>query len=357
MPIQGFVRLRRHLFGRQSVFGTKVAATRAYPFSGVPTNELNWTDPEVDTGSLDPVAAPYRVGSDLTADLTTPSLAYNDLPILFAAFFGGDVEPTGGGTAKTWTWDPSSTTVDERDVFTYEFGDDVLTDWFQLGDGLLESFELTGPEGLGPLEASMSWRFGSFSSTGSTDSPADGGVPQDLSVATDDAYIFLKDGGIYIADTVAGLDAGQVTDALHTFTLRGSQELDLKRFANGDQSFDIDAYGPGARVIELECTWAKTADTVGTGSESDDWSSDEAVNRYVSLRFVSTAVAQTPSTFYALTITLPMRYYTREEGEIGGNTTVILTGHAFYDPDDLDGVFQATIVNTLTDAELGVMAS
>jgi hypothetical protein len=108
MPIQGFVRLRRHLFGRQSVFGTKVAATRAYPFSGVPTNELNWTDPEVDTGSLDPVAAPYRVGSDLTADLTTPSLAYNDLPIIFAAFFGGDVEPTGGGTAKTWTWDPSS---------------------------------------------------------------------------------------------------------------------------------------------------------------------------------------------------------------------------------------------------------
>jgi hypothetical protein len=31
-PIQGFVRLRKHQFGRQGVFGTKVAATRAYPF-------------------------------------------------------------------------------------------------------------------------------------------------------------------------------------------------------------------------------------------------------------------------------------------------------------------------------------
>ena len=85
--------------------------------------------------------------------------------------------------------------------------------------------------------------------------------------------------------------------------------------------------------------------------------SDEAVTRYVSLRFVSTAIAQTPSTAYALTITLPMRYYTREEGDIGGNTTVILTGHAFYDPEDFDGVFQAVVVNQLTDAELGLMTS
>ncbi len=229
MPIQGFVRLRRHLFGRQAVFNTKVPATRAYPFSGVPDNNLNWTDPEIDTGSLDPTAAPYRVGSDLTASLTDPSLAYNNVPILLSAFFGGAIAPTGGGTAKTWVWDPSSTTVDESDTYTYEFGDDVVTDWFQLGDGILESFEITGPEGLGPITTSMSWRFGSFASTGSTDSPADGGVPQDLSVATDDAYVFLKDMGIYIADTVAGLNAGQVLDALHTFTMRFSHEVDLKR--------------------------------------------------------------------------------------------------------------------------------
>ena len=33
------------------VHGTKVAATRAYGLTGVPDNELNWTDPEVDAGS------------------------------------------------------------------------------------------------------------------------------------------------------------------------------------------------------------------------------------------------------------------------------------------------------------------
>ena len=51
MPVQGLVRLRRHLFGRQQAHGTKVAATRAYPFSGTPDNGLNWTDEEVDVGS------------------------------------------------------------------------------------------------------------------------------------------------------------------------------------------------------------------------------------------------------------------------------------------------------------------
>ena len=74
-------------------------------------------------------------------------------------------------------------------------------------------------------------------------------------------------------------------DALHTFTLRFDQEMDLKRYANGSQTFDIDAYGPGARTIELEATFAKTADTVGTGSESDAWMSDTAVDRYVRLSF------------------------------------------------------------------------
>ena len=68
MPIAGFVRLRKHQFGRQPSFNTKVAATRAYPFSGVPTVDLTWTDPEIDVGSRDLVAAPYRGAPDITAD-------------------------------------------------------------------------------------------------------------------------------------------------------------------------------------------------------------------------------------------------------------------------------------------------
>jgi hypothetical protein len=352
MPIQGFVRYREHQFGRQDAAGNKTTATRAYPFTGTPTADLAWTDPEVDTGSIDPTAAPYRGAPDLTAALEAPVLNYDDLPLMLSGFFGGGETPTGGGSAKTWAYEPASTTVDAFDFFTYNFGDDVTTDWFQFGDGVLESVEFTGPEGLGPVSASMTWRFGSVSSTGSTDSPVDGTVPvAGLAVATDDAIVYLKDCAIYIASTVAGLGAGQVNDALHTFVLRLNQELDEKRFANGSQSFDVDDYGRASRSIELELTFAKTADTVGTGSESDAWMSDSAVNRYVRLTFTSTVEAQ-GGTPYSWTTTMPLRYYTREEGDIGGNTTVVLTGHAFYDPVDFTGVNDHTVVNTLTATEL-----
>jgi hypothetical protein len=213
--------------------------------------------------------------------------------------------------------------------------------------------EFSGPEGLGPITSSMTWRFGSFSSTGSTDHPETGTVPTPgLSVSTDDAIVYLKDMGIYIASSVAGLGAGQVMDALHSFTMRWSQEIDLKRYANGSQTFDIDAYGPGARSMELELVFAKTPDTVGIGSESDAWMSDAAVNRWVRLIFTSTVDAS-GGVPYKWTVTMPLRYYTREEGEIGNNTTVILTGHAYYDAADLGEAINSTITTTLTETELG----
>lgn len=358
MPVQGFVRLRRHQLTRQSSFGNTVPATRAYPFQGVPSVDLAWTDPEVDAGSRDPIAAPFRGAPDLTFPITVQSLGYNTLTAILCGFFGGQEVPTGGGTAKTWTHEPASTTIDEPDVFTYEFGDDVTTDWYQFGDALITEFEITGPPGLGVLSATASWRMGSVKSTGSTDAPVDGTVPTPgLELDPDEVLIYLKDGGIYIADTVAGLSSGQVTDALHAFAFGGSVEYDEKRYANADQSFDIDAYGPGARSLHLQATWAKTADTVGVGSESDHWMSDTAVTRFVRLVFVSTVLAQAPSTFYGWTLTCPLRYYTREEGEEGQNTTVVLDGHLFFEPDDLAGVLTSVLVNTLTEAQLGTVAS
>jgi hypothetical protein len=358
MPVQGLVRLRRHQLSRQSTFGNTIPATRAFPFQGVPSVDLAWTDPEIDSGSRDPVAAPYRGAPDLTFPVTIPSLGYNTLTAILCGFFGGQEIPTGGGTAKTWTHEPASTTIDEPDVFTYEFGDDVVTDWYQFGDALVEEFEITAPVGLGALSATATWRLGSVASTGSTDSPVDGTVPTPgLDLDPNEVLIYLKDMGIYIADTEAGLGAGQVTDALHSFVFGGSQEIDQKRYANGDQSFDIDAYGPGARTMHLMATWAKTADTVGVGSESDDWMSDTAVTRYVRLLFVSTALAQAPSTFYGWTLTMPLRYYTREDGNEGGNTTVILDGNLFYDPEDFEGELTSVLVNTLTEADLGTVAS
>lgn len=349
MPVQGFVRLRRHQFGRQVAFGDAVPANRAYPFSGVPDVNLNWTDPEGDFGSIDPIAPPTRGAPDITASLTAPILNYDDLPLIMSGFFGGEESPTGSGTAKTWIWTPQSTAADAFDHHTYEFGDDVLTDWYQLRDGILTEFEISA-ENQGPLTASMSWLFTHAASTGSTDSPVEGSVPTSLTVDSGAIPIYLKDGSLFIDSTPGAIGGTQILDALHSFRLRATQEVDQKRFANGSQEFEINGFGRGARMIEYEATFAKTDDTVGTGSESDSWMSDVAVDRYLRMTFESTSFAQTagsPDIPYSWTFDMPMRYYTRAEGDLGGNTTVVLTGHSFYEADTLDFPFESTVVNTL----------
>ena len=350
MPIQGFVRLRKHQFGRQSAFGNPEPATRAYPFSGVPSVNLNWTDPEGDFGSLFPIAPPYRGAPDLTANLTAPVVNYNDLPLMLAGIFGNDEAPAGGGTAQTWVWEPAALTADAFDLFTYEFGDDVTTDWYQLTEGIETQMQISGPDGLGPLTASMNWLFGQAASTGSTDSPVDGTVPTPgLTVDSAAVPVYLKDGSLFIDSTPGAIGGTQISDALHSFELTVTAEVDQKRFVNGTQDFTLSGYGRGAMLVELALTFAKTADTVGTGSESDAWFSDTAVDRYVRLSFESTAAAQTgtPDIPYSFQIDLPLRYYTREEGDINGNTTVILTGRNFYEADTLTNAGEWTVVNTL----------
>jgi len=178
-PAQGYVKYRKHQLGRQSAFGTPVAAVKAYPWTGVPDPDLAWTDRDIEVGSIDEVAAPTRGAPNLTAPLNDPAVEYNSLPAMFAGIFGGAETgtPEVGGTSVAWHWGPASVTVDDIDVFTYEFGDDVESDWFQYGDGILESLELAGPEGLGPFTAAMQWRFGSLGSSGSTDMPDSPSVP------------------------------------------------------------------------------------------------------------------------------------------------------------------------------------
>lgn len=355
--VRGLTKLRRHQFARQAAFGTPVAATKAYLHSGVPEHELNWTDPEVDAGSLVTVAAPHREAPDLTVSLETPQLRYNYLPKLFSGFFGGQVTPAGGGTAKTWTFTPAAVApLDDLDPWTYEFGDDVEEDWFQDFDGVLESFEITVPVGLGACTASESWRFGGFHSTGSTDSPVVGDVPTDLSADANEAVVYGKDLTVYIADTEAGLAAGSILGAFYGGTIRVSGDIDRKFYADGSQTFDVDEMVRASVMVEYEFRWGKTTDIVGTSSESDWWMSDQSVDRYMRLKWLSTVEAQ-GGTFYSADISSPTRYRTRTEDAEGGNSVVVLTAQAWYDAVDFEGFLKAIIVNTLTDAELGLAGS
>jgi len=358
MTVAGLVRLRKHQFGRQDVFGTKVAATRAYAFSGVPSVDLQWTDPEVNVGSIVPTVAPNRGAGAFTAALTDPALTYNNLPLILDGVLGGNVNPT-GGAIETWAWNPSAVDpLDEDSLFTYEFFDDTSADEAdQLGDGILDSVTFSAPEGLGALTCSMSWRFGSAANNTSTDSPPSPAVPTaGLDVEANPAIVYLKDMGIYLASSAAGLGAGQVTDALHSFELTIAAEHDDKRFANATQSFDVSDRSRTSYAVSLAASWAKTSDIIGTGSESDAWFSDETVDRYCRLSFISPTIISGATPFSWLT-DMPMRYYTREHGDSAGNAIVVLTGHAFYDSGTFDGFFKSTVKNNLHAADLGSAAS
>ena len=351
VSLQGFVKNRRHLFGRQADFGTPVTAKRAYALKGVPSVNPNWTDPDVDVGSIDWVIAPHREAPSYTATLNFPQLHYNDLNLILSGFFGGAVTPT-GGPAYIALYEPSSTTVDTPDAFTYGFGDDVVTYWDQLSDGIIESFEITWPEGKGAATGSVTWRFGSAHGSGFTDFPDDPPVPDALFIDPNEIVVYGKGLGLYIASDVYDVtySGALITDALHTATLRGSREIDEKRFLDGDQTFDVDAFATAARTIELEAQWAKTPDIVGEGSETDAWFSETSVDRYIRL-FQSSLEEADTGVPYSWDTTMPMRYYTSEHTDSGGNATETLTAKAFYAP-GVAPVFSSEVVNTLAPSEL-----
>jgi hypothetical protein len=351
VAIAGLVRNRKHQFGRQASLNTPIAAKRVYPFKGTPASADVWVDPDVDVGSIFPSEAPYRGPANFTAALTDPSLRYNTIPLLMCALFGGAETPAGAGTAKTWSHAPDASVPWTTDAFTYEFGDDVTTDWMQFGDGILETLEITGPVGLGAISTSMTWQFGSMFGSGFTDFSASPAVPTALDLVSNEAVVYLKDMGIYIASDFGDLESTQITDALHNFTLRITKSVDNKRYANGDQSFDIDEYGVTGVTVELEAHFAKTSDIVGTGSESDAWFSEQAVDRYIRLFFESKVEAETAIP-YSWDLQMPARYYTRAEGEQGGNTTVVLNAHAFFEPDDFEGAFTSEAVTSLASSGL-----
>lgn len=361
VAVPGLTRLRKHQIGRQTDFGAAVAAKRAYPISGTPNTNLGWTDPEGDMGSIDLIAAPVREAEELTANFTLDKLYYNDLVLPLSAMFGGAVTPSGGGTAKTWVHEPPSLTVDDLDLFTYEFGDDLdgtggnPNDWFQFFDGLADSMTINAPEGLGALSAEMAMRFGAVRYEGATESalqPTPAVPTAALTVDSAGVPVYLGDAVISIDSAHGDIGTTPIADALHSFSLNVSQEIDVKRLANGS-GFDVSGYSrSGLRIIELRAQWAKTADIVGTGSESDAWFSSTAVNRFVQVEFTSQAFAQTagsPDIPYSWLLQMPLRYYTREEGAVGGNSTVSLIGRAFYHA-DFGHAFRSELVNTLASA-------
>jgi hypothetical protein len=340
MPIAGFTRLRYSQLGKQSTFGSNAAATRRVPWRGLLTVNPNRTDADVDTGSLDPAIIPYPTAKQIEWPPAGP-LTYDDLPYRLAAGLKGGVTPTGSaGVGYTWTYQIASLTADSFDYFTCETGDDQsISDGIVAIGGVANTMTEDMPEDLGPWTITDGWVF------------ADAYLPfdktQGLTVDDTPSFVFGADTEVFV-DTVAGsIGSTKWTDAVHSASIRVNNNLDLKRFANGANAsnarFRLSGYGRGPREIELVLTVAETAQTMAEAATIDD---DPVPQRFIQVKTTSVENAG-GSNKYAYTRQGCFTLRSVENGEIGGNATLILTYRAMYNS-TLTYAYKAVVVNALS---------
>lgn len=333
--IPGMTRFRKRMWGKQSAFGTAVTPTRVIPWRGVPVIDPHVEDDDsADTGSIDPNLPPTRTATDITVALSG-TLNYQDAPAMFAAGLLGGVSPTGAGAAKTWDFQALSLTPTEFDYFTEQFTDDETDDAIEIRDVILENFELSYGEDLGPWALSAAGRASSF------EYPISGG-PENLTLGSNFTKVYGADTQLFINDAAGSIGTTQVSDTVHGMTLRVEHTVDLKRFSNGSNTrFQISGYGVSARVITAEFVLAKSAAAL---AEAVKWLSADPVNRYLEARATSPAVIPgTTSTHHSLSIKLSGTWRTRADGEIGGNATITLMLSGRYDA-TLGYPIKATVV-------------
>lgn len=331
----GLVRLRANQIGKQTVYGTAVAATRRMPWKGIISYDPARVDQDVDTGSIDPILPSISGAPNITWSPTGP-LYYNDLPDRLAYALKGGVTPT-GATAKTWAFQVASLTADAFQYATVESGDDTsATDGITAFGGVIDTYAETVPEDLGVLTFSDSWIFAG--ATLATDRTAGLSVdPSPTPVMGDETNISL--------DTAAGsMGVSLINNALHGAVLTITNNIDKKRLANGSNSRrQYAGWARGARTIELVLTFAKESVPI---SERATLTAASPSTRYIRLNTTSSTII-TGATPYSYVRDGAFRLFSATDGEIGGNATLILTYHAVYDS-TLTYAYKATVVNTRT---------
>ena len=338
MPVQGFTRFRQWAFSAaQSAHGTAATPSGAFPWRGSPSINPNWTDIDVDLGSIDPVLDPYRLQMDTTATLAGP-LDFDSLSLIGNAGIRGAVSPT-GATAKTWTHTALATSATTLDEVSAQWGDDYGQDDWRFRDGVIESIEWTFGEDLGPWQVSTQWYFGYV----------DAHVTKvaNLQVASNLPLVFGADTALYIDNTPGGIGGTQISDALHSARIRITNTIDKKRFANGSNTrFAVSGYGLAMRTIEAEFTFAKTSATAGqlSTSELSRWLAGDPVTRYLSMVTTSTKNIPGTSTAYSWTLNLAGNWRTMSNAEVQNNSVITLMMRGKYDA-TLAYPLRSTVVN------------
>ena len=316
MPIQGFTRFRKFQIGATTSIGSNVPATRILPWRAPidvePAREL----PDVDMGSLDPILASFNGPQEVTASAEGKA-AYNDMPYFWSGLLKGQVTPTGGGTAKTWTWQAASLSADSYPYFTAEWGNDTRT--ITAGGGIIDSGEIGFDEDLSAFDLSADFVFARANLAG--------GFTGGLTIDDTPNWIYGADTEVYI-DTAAGsIGTTKLTDDVHSATFAVNGNNDRKRFANGSNTrFQLAGYGRGAREGTVTIVRAETASAIAEMQTLDD---EPVPVRFIELKTTSPEII-TGSTPFSQSIRVAAELLTAVPGEIGGNATIEFTYRVKY---------------------------
>ena len=312
MSVSGLQRLRKLQIGYQASFASNTGETKALPYRGAIEIDPQLTDPDVDVGSLDPILAPFAGAANFTSTWDG-NLAYNDAPDLWAGILKGGVVPT-GTTARTHTFTAASLTQDTFPYATYQWGDDVITDWIYGGGTVIDELTTGFDEDLGAWTVN----FNAIHARASFGGPTGG-----LSVDSNPTWVYGADSEVFIDASSGAIGTSRLDAAVHRAELRVTANNDPKRFAQGAAAgsnvsrFNLANFGRGQREIELVLGVAKTTATTAQRQSIDDAPPAEV---YIELRSTSTVII-TGTTPYSQSIRMPMRLITATDTEFGENNT------------------------------------
>ena len=319
MSVSGLQRLRKLQLGWQTSFSSNTSATKVLPYKGKIAFDAQLELPDVDVGSLDPVLPPFAGPSAWTSSWEG-KLAYNDAPDLWAGLLKGGVAPT-GATAKQHIFQAASLTQDPFPYATYQWGDDVVTDWLHGGGSVIDELTMGFDETLGAWDVS----FNVLHARGSAGGPTGG-----LSADMDPRWLYGGDTEVFLDSVAASIGTTRLVDNVHTAEVQITANNDPKRFANGSNTrFQITNFGRGERQIQVTLGVAKTAATIAERQSLDD---GPPPIKFIELRTTAPAPFITGSTPYSQSIRLPVQLRNVDDTEFGENNTgYLLTYSGRYD--------------------------
>jgi hypothetical protein len=306
VSVQGSQRNRKLQIGFQTSFSSNVPATKVLPYRASPVIDPQLEDPDVDMGSLDPILAPFA-GAEADTDTWTGNLDFDSAPILWALILK-PVAST-GGVARTYTFQAASLTLDAFTYASTQWGDDVTTDWINMGSVIGDTFTTGFDEGLGAWTVD----FGTIAARADFGGPT-GGLTADDSPN----WVYGADTEIFMDTAFGSIGTTKWTDAIHSFSMAITANNDPKRFANGSNTrFQLSNFGRGAREIEFTIGVAKTAATIAERQRIDD--APPALT-FLEARTTSPDII-TGSTPYSQSIRAPVRLISATDAEFGNNNT------------------------------------